>query len=219
MAVELPYSIPCGATLGERVRYHRRRLGLTQVELAGRARINQGFLSEIERNQRRPSADTLNALASALDMPVPVLIGVGREHDSPQPLLARVVPLYGSIPAGPPAASQEQPDSYPVLSHLWTADRYCLRLTFDSMEPTLKPGDIILVHYRVGVAPEHVQGRVCACLVDRQPTLKRVTVEDCEEGRRIILRGDNPRVAPIVIDEHVDFSIQGVVVALVSRDL
>jgi SOS-response transcriptional repressor LexA len=87
------------------------------------------------------------------------------------------------------------------------------------MEPTLKPGDIVLVHYRPGVEAEHVQGRICACLVDGQPTLKRVTVEWRGDDRLIILRGDNPRSAPILLDSSRDFSIQGIVVGLVCRDL
>jgi SOS-response transcriptional repressor LexA len=106
-----------------------------------------------------------------------------------------------------------------VLRHLCHPDYYCLRLTYDSMEPTLKPGDIVLVHYRPDVDPEHVQGRICACLVDGLPTLKRVSVESRNGDRLIILRGDNPDMAPVVIDSSREFSIQGIVVKLVSRDL
>ena len=87
------------------------------------------------------------------------------------------------------------------------------------MEPTLKPGDIVLVHYRPDVEPVHVQGRICACLVDGQTTLKRVTVEWRDEEPIVVLRGDNPRVSPILLDAGHDFSIQGIVLALVSRDL
>ena len=108
---------------------------------------------------------------------------------------------------------------FPVLRHQWSADHYCLRLSHDSMEPTLKPGDIVLVHYRPDVEPEHVQGRICACLVEGQPTLKRLSVEWRDGQRLIILRGDNPSVLPQLIDSSVDFSIQGVVTGLVSREL
>ena len=107
----------------------------------------------------------------------------------------------------------------PVLRHLWADDHYCLKLAYDSMEPTLKPGDIILVHYRPDVNPEHVQGKICACLVAGEPTLKRVSVEQSRGQRLILLRGDNPSVKPIVVDKATDFSIQGVVIKLVSREL
>jgi SOS-response transcriptional repressor LexA len=204
---------------GARVRARRLALGMSQTELARQANINQGFLSEIERGFRNPSRGTLLALSVALDVPPAVLVGEGPEHDAPQPLETRQLPLLGSIPAGPPAQSQEQIELFPVLRHLYAEDRYCLRLSLDSMEPTLKPGDIVLVHYRPGVNPEHVQGRICACLVDGEPTLKRVSVEMRGESRLVILRGDNPDVPPYAVDDSRDFSIQGVVICLVSRDL
>jgi signal peptidase I len=87
------------------------------------------------------------------------------------------------------------------------------------MEPTLKPGDLVLVEYRPGVNPVHVQGRICACLVERAPTLKRISVEQHDHRLMIILRGDNPSVPPTLLDHTHEFSIQGVVTHLVSRDL
>ncbi|NOX57330.1 MAG: helix-turn-helix domain-containing protein [Planctomycetes bacterium] len=205
--------------LGDRVRARRIEMGLSQVRLSEVAGVNQGYLSAIERDRRKPSARTLHALAVALDVPQAVLIGEGLAHDNPQPVEIRHLPTFGSIPAGPPGKSQEQMELFPVLKHLWSPDFYCLRLTFDSMEPTLKPGDMVLVHYRPEVQPELVQGKICACLVDGEPTLKRVSVDVSSGKRTIILRGDNPSAKPIVIDESRDFSIQGIVTSLVSRDL
>lgn len=207
-------------TLGERLRFYRQRQSLSQLALAKAARVNQGYLSSIERGQRVPRSATIRALAIALGVPEAVLLGEGEGHDSPQPLDVSQVPLFGTIPNGPPSESQEQLEMFPVLRHLWHADRYCLRCEYDSMEPTLKRGDIILVEYRPAVNPEWVQGRVCACLVDGRPTLKRVSVESRSGGGRlIILRGDNPAVPPQLVDERSEFSIQGVAVGLVSRAL
>lgn len=208
-------------SLGQRVRRRRKELGMSQVELSTSAGINQGFLSEIERGRRRPSKNTLNALAVALDLPQAVLVGAGTgdAHDNPQPLEVRHLPMLGTIPAGPPAQSQEQMQLFPVLRHMWTPDHYCLRLTFDSMEPTLKPGDIVLVHYRPAVDPLLVQGRICACLVDGEPTLKRVSVDLRDGEKVVVLRGDNPTFRPEIIDSSRELSIQGVVTTLVSRDL
>lgn len=205
--------------VGGRIRRRRRQLGLTQQELAAAANVNQGYLSSIERGLANPTGRMIDALSIALDLPQGVLIGGGSDHDPPQPLETRELPLFGSIPAGAPSGTQEQLEMFPVLRHQWSPDHYCLRLSFDSMEPTLKPGDIVLVHYRPGVEPEHVQGRVCACLVDGEPTLKRVTVEWQANQRVVILRGDNPTTAPLLIDGSHEFSIQGVVTQLVCRDL
>jgi repressor LexA len=206
-------------TPGARVKRLRREQDMTQSDLARRANVNQGYLSSIERGDRMPRPDTLRALAIALGVPEAVLLGEGEGHDAPQILETRELPLFGSIPNGPPSDSQEQLEMFPILRHLWHRDRYCLRCEFDSMEPTLKRGDIILVDYRPDVDPEFVQGRVCACLVDGRPTLKRVSVEQQGKSRMFILRGDNPTVPPIIVDHSREFSIQGVAVCLVSREL
>ena len=205
--------------MGERIRARRAELGLSQIQLAEASGVNQGYVSEIERDMGNPSRRTLDALSAALRLPPGVLIGGGADHDSPQPLETRELPLFGSIPAGPPAESQEQLEMFPVLRHLWSPEHFCLRLAFDSMEPTLKPGDIVLVHYRPDVAPEHVQGRICACLLDGLPTLKRVSVQEQESIRLVILRGDNPQVLPTIVEPYREFSIQGIVKQLVSREL
>ena len=206
-------------SIGARIRRQRQRLGLTQQQLAEAAAVNQGYISEIERGRVSPRRRTVDALAIALNLPQGVLIGGGTDHDAPQPLETRELPLFGSIPAGPPGDSQEQLEMFPVLRHQWSPDHYCLKLSYDSMEPTLKPGDIVLVHYRPDVEPVHVQGKICACLVDGQPTLKRVTVESRGGEPMIILRGDNPRIVPLLIAGEGEFSIQGIVVQLVCRDL
>lgn len=206
-------------SIGQRIRRVRRQLRLTQAELVERAGMNQGYLSAIENDKRTPRKRTIQALAVALDVPPAVLVGAGPEHDAPQPLETAELPLFGSIPAGKPSQSQDQLEMFPVLRHLWAADRYCLRLSLDSMEPTLKPADIVLVQYRPDVDPVHVQGRICACLVEGNPTMKRVSVEDRAGTRTIILRGDNPASPPMIVDRDADFSIQGIVVKLVSRDL
>lgn len=206
-------------SIGTRIRRVRMSMKLSQIDLAHSAGVNQGYLSAIERGLKQPRKRTLDALSVALNIPQGVLVGGSHDHDSPQPLETTELPLFGSIPAGPPAESQEQVEMFPVLKHQWSPDYYCLRLTFDSMEPTLKPGDIVLVHYRPDVEPEHIQGRVCACLVDGLPTLKRVTVEWRDGERMIILRGDNPRVSPLLLDRSHEFSIQGIVIRIVCRDL
>lgn len=208
-----------GESVGTRIKRCRKTQGLTQKVLAAAAGVNQGFISEIERGRAKPRRRTIDALAVALNIPQGVLIGGGGEHDAPQPLETRVLPLLGSIPAGPPGESQEQLEMFPVLRHQWSPDCYCLRLSYDSMEPTLKPGDIVLVHYRPDVEPEHVQGRICACLLDGQPTLKRISIEWRAGERLVILRGDNPRIMPVLVDSSRDFSIQGIVVRLVCREL
>jgi transcriptional regulator with XRE-family HTH domain len=59
--------------VGKRIRFLRTaRLnpGMTQEELAGMAEISVSFLSMIERGQRAPHLETLEKIASALQLPL-----------------------------------------------------------------------------------------------------------------------------------------------------
>lgn len=59
-----------GRLIGHRLRARRRTLGLTLEEVAGRAGLTKGFLSEIERDRTSPSVASLVRLCDALDLPV-----------------------------------------------------------------------------------------------------------------------------------------------------
>ena len=55
--------------LGELLRQHRIAAGLTQEELAERARMSARAISDLERGVRRtPHSDTLRLLADALSL-------------------------------------------------------------------------------------------------------------------------------------------------------
>ncbi len=52
--------------LGARLRELRRRGGLSQEELAGRAHLHWTYLSDLERGRQTPTVDVVNRLARAL---------------------------------------------------------------------------------------------------------------------------------------------------------
>src|SRR5829696_10464914 len=56
---------PSGARLGDRLRLLRVAAGLTQTELAG-DRFSKEYISQIERGKTRPTAETVEWLASRL---------------------------------------------------------------------------------------------------------------------------------------------------------
>jgi transcriptional regulator with XRE-family HTH domain len=53
----------------------RLALGLTQAELAQRARVTKQYVTMLERGQRDPSLSVLRKLAKALDVPLSMLVG------------------------------------------------------------------------------------------------------------------------------------------------
>jgi transcriptional regulator with XRE-family HTH domain len=52
--------------LGARIKELRRRLGISQEELADRASLHWTYLSDLERGRQSPTVDVVNRLARAL---------------------------------------------------------------------------------------------------------------------------------------------------------
>ncbi len=80
--------------LGEAIRARRRALGLTLVDVAGRAGLSHPFLSQVERGQARPSMRSLTALATALRTTAQALLALPESepvsvvrHEVPQPVV------------------------------------------------------------------------------------------------------------------------------------
>src|SRR5436189_6417944 len=54
---------------GTAVRSRRKRLGISQEELAGRAGLHRTYVSDIERGARNLSLESIDKLAMALEIP------------------------------------------------------------------------------------------------------------------------------------------------------
>lgn len=63
-----------GKTIGSRIKEFRRKRGFTQEELAEKANIHPTFIARIERGNRNCSIETLQIIASALNVPVTELL-------------------------------------------------------------------------------------------------------------------------------------------------
>lgn len=71
-------------TVGQRVRQHRRELGMSQDALAQRAGISKSFLSDLETGKRSLGAETLLDLARAMDLSLDYLM-TGEESSNQGP--------------------------------------------------------------------------------------------------------------------------------------
>lgn len=66
-------------TIGHAIKTLRARRHMSQQELASKAKINQGFLSSIEKGQRQPSLPMVKRIADALKVPPQLLFLVETE--------------------------------------------------------------------------------------------------------------------------------------------
>ncbi len=82
--------------IGEKIRDMRQQKGLTQLELARKAKVAQSTLSYIEKGAKTPRFETLNALCSAMGITLFELLTFG-EPTHPTRFLQENA---GSAPAG-----------------------------------------------------------------------------------------------------------------------
>ena len=69
--------------IGNRVRYNRNRIGITQEELAERANLSRVHISYLECGERLPSLEGLISIANALGVSSDELLGeslIAAEH-------------------------------------------------------------------------------------------------------------------------------------------
>ena len=70
--------------VGKRIRQERRRLKLTQEELAEKADISANFLGHIERGTKRPTLNTLKKIADVLQIPMGALFTTEKTYKLPK---------------------------------------------------------------------------------------------------------------------------------------
>ena len=74
--VALPAAVWAAIESGEHpIRAIRKHRGLTQMEVAERAGLRQGYIADIEAGKKKGSAASLKAIAAALDVPLDVIVG------------------------------------------------------------------------------------------------------------------------------------------------
>jgi transcriptional regulator with XRE-family HTH domain len=61
--------------MGDELRESRERVGLTQEELSFRAGLSRPYISQLERNLKSPTVDTLFLICDALGISAAELIG------------------------------------------------------------------------------------------------------------------------------------------------
>lgn len=124
------------------------------------------------------------------------------------------IPLYGSIPAGLPTATEQEPDSYISVDTISLGVRpnaklFALRVRGDSMiEASILDGDVVFL------TPREPRPRdIVAALIDGESTLKRFLIQ---RGRPF-LRAENPRYADLLPANEL--MIQGVMVGLLRTQV
>jgi repressor LexA len=122
----------------------------------------------------------------------------------------REVPIVGRVAAGEPILAIENIEGSLMLPEEWARSKDCflLKVEGDSMiDAHICPGDYVLVKKQETAE----SGDIVIAMLDDETTAKRFSVE---EGR-IILKPENKRMDPIIVEEgKKEFRIIGKVVGV-----
>lgn len=112
------------------------------------------------------------------------LCPTARAEGSPSATV-REVPLRGNVAAGKPLRAEEPVEGVLPLPTAWATgeDLLCLRVCDDSMRPTMREGDDLLVRRQATV--EH--GAIAVASIEGEVTVKRVVLG----GNGLTLQPDN----------------------------
>ena len=178
----------------DQIKRIRLQNGFSQAQVASKLGVSQGAVSQWENGRTRPDPDQLVQLARLFsvsldyfveDLPV-------RDFDGVVEMRRRAVPVVGEIACGVPITAEQNVDGFADLPVGVTAD-FALRCVGDSMLPTFRDGDLVLIRQREDVP----DGKVAAVMVDSESaTLKRI--HHIPGG--VILNPDNQAgFAPLVL--------------------
>lgn len=171
----------------ERLTVARNNKGMTQEEVAKKLGVHRSTYNRYETGLRTPDLDTVSKLARIFGVTTDFLLGKSHTEDNRQNL----IPLVGSVPAGTPIEAiediEEYIDIYPkFVKH---GELFALRVQGDSMEPDIRPGDIVIVEKQEFVT----NGDVAVVRVNGEDvTVKKV--KQVADG--LLLMPNNPAYEP-----------------------
>ncbi|HBC93682.1 MAG TPA: LexA family transcriptional regulator [Pelotomaculum sp.] len=183
-----------------RLKELRERMGISQRELAKLIQLSPSTVAMYELGQRSPDKDTVVKLADLFSCTTDYLLGRDTPTLLPESFTLEEdipVPILGSAPCGPSSTVIQE-----ILGYIYidkqTAEQgehFALYAKGDSMEPTITPGDIVLIRKQPAVD----NGQVAVVLLDKEEAcIKRVF---CNEGN-CVLQSDNQKYQPKIVKQE-----------------
>lgn len=204
-------------TIGERIRYFRRKCGYSMERLGEEIgvsrqtvhRYESGVIENIPRGKIERMAElfgTTGAVLLGFEDPVFAIDGI-------LPVGRRRIPVLGEIACGTPVYADEEVESYVSPADDVRAD-FCLRARGDSMTGArIFDGDLVFVRACQTVD----NGEIGVVVIGDEATLKRVYYYP--DKQKLVLLPENTAYEPLVYlgDELEEIKIIGKAVAFQSR--
>lgn len=165
---------------------------ISQTRLSKISGVSQSYIFKILNDQiKKPSLDTLEKLATALDSTVAQLnhsLELPKEADPVVGL--RKVPLISWVQAGlpTPVASLDDMDKWYICPVRISKNGFALKVRGESMEPMFFEGDIVFIDPEIPAESGRIVAAVDDGAADPEATLKKLV----KDGPDYYLKALNP---------------------------
>lgn len=186
-----------GQTIGQRIRFERKRQGLSMEALGQKMGISGSLVGRYERDEENPKIETVMRFARALNVLVQDLYPEGMYADdvqayikskmtpNPQSSLPAeaipvrpgpMIPVLGQVRCGLPMYAEENIVGYESFAGKSGEQYFALYAVGDSMNAAgINDGDVVIVQRQDVVEPNQI---AVVCVNGDEATLKRFRQED-----------------------------------------
>lgn len=179
-------------SVGERIQTARKRVGLSQKELAAKLHVSQPALAKWENDKSLPAMKRIQAIASILGISVEFLTSGVESNTKPAPSIKGKIPIISWSTAGDWGEvvdnfSPNDADGFVTSTVNVSNQAFALKIVGESMQPTIPDGATVIVdpnaQYR------HKSIVIVRQNGDTEATCKRLIIE----GETKYLQPDNDR--------------------------
>ncbi|PKP54826.1 hypothetical protein CVT91_18035 [Candidatus Atribacteria bacterium HGW-Atribacteria-1] len=185
----------------------RLKNNLTTKQVEVKTGISNSYISLIERNKRKPSAEILNKLAKAYQAKAEDLLRlIGYLPSIKTKYSFQQIPIYNIATTKKPFLISENIEGYsllpPGLESYSTKDFFAIRVKDKSMTcKRIEEGDILIIIKQSDVE----NGTIALISFNNEIALKRIT----KQNKYVILQNTNLEHSPILVKETDNFNIIG----------
>lgn len=175
--------------IGRNIKRLRKQAGYSQESLARLLGVTQGAVSQWEKDRTIPDTPYILEMAKIFNVPLDEFRNETPFRDMDAINIRRgVLPVLGAIPCGKPVDPGTNPGETIDLPDGIQAD-FALICKGESMEPTFREGDYVLIRQQ----PDVEQGQIAAVNIAGETTLKHVY----HQPGGLLLVADNAKYPPI----------------------
>lgn len=198
-------------SIGKNIRSLRESRGLSQIQLGKIAGVTDKAVSTWERDEKVPRMGAVDKMVQYFGVTRSAILEDSPSRPAgamPMPEMKKI-PIVGAVRAGFGSLAYEDREGYDYADVKNASEYFYLRVTGDSMAPTILEGDLALIHTQ----PDVESGEIAVVLVNGdEGTVKRVV----KRPGALMLQPLNPAYSPLLItgEELRDVRIAGKVMEI-----